>query len=492
MTATTDTPVAKRRGSLALNFLLLSGGEILGKALTFAAFVFLGRVLGPERYGSLEFVLASMVFFTLPVDFGIGIYGACELAKNRERATDLLREVAATRLALGVLSFLILLGVALVLPKPGEVKLLLVVCGFGLLAEPVLLQWFFQAHDRMQGVALATLTRKGTFATLVFLLIRSDSPLLFVGLCEVVSVAATALVCLAMLRLGMKRGMPLPVANLGRLIGHFRKAAPIGLSELAWVVMWYSGTVLLGLLVGGESLGWFGASHRVVMALHTFVWLYFFNMLPSLSRTAQQLGTLRELLHRSLALTTWGGLLIALIPTLAGSDLLTLVYGPRFAEAGTPFALLAWMIPIALLSGHYRYTLIASGLQKLEFYATLAAALVSPVLGLALIPWYGISGAAIALLVANLMNLILAYYFVTRFIASIPCHEQLIQPVLSLMASLLIYHVIQPIHHWGAIGAALLIYLIPFSFWGWRTFGILIAGNTAMVAVTPKVSQGVS
>jgi hypothetical protein len=38
-----------------------------------------------------------------------------------------------------------------------------------------------------------------------------------------------------------------------------RGAAHIVLSELAWVLLWYCPTVLMGWLSAGEDLGWFVA-----------------------------------------------------------------------------------------------------------------------------------------------------------------------------------------------------------------------------------------
>ena len=48
--------------------------------------------------------------------------------------------------------------------------------------------------------------------------------------------------------------------------------------------MWYFCTVLLGFTSPGRTLGWFGASHRTLMALHSFVSIYLYNLLPSISR----------------------------------------------------------------------------------------------------------------------------------------------------------------------------------------------------------------
>ena len=55
-------------------------------------------------------------------------------------------------------------------------------------------------------------------------------------------------------------------------------------------MLWYFATVFLGLWVVDDSLGQFAASHRIVMALHTFVWMYFYNLLPTICRTAAAPG----------------------------------------------------------------------------------------------------------------------------------------------------------------------------------------------------------
>src|SRR5262245_25067014 len=95
---------------LAINFLFLSGGEFAAKLLTFTTFSYLARVLGPWPYGMLEFTLALTVFFTLPVDMGLGAYGAREIARNPRNAARLLHEITGLRLLLA-LSSMVALGV---------------------------------------------------------------------------------------------------------------------------------------------------------------------------------------------------------------------------------------------------------------------------------------------------------------------------------------------------------------------------------------------
>jgi len=474
---------------LTVNYLFLTGGEALAKVFMVAAFVYLGRELGPQRYGSLEFVIATMIFFTLPVDFGLGVYGAREVARDPRRAADLLPEVSTLRLTLASISFALLLVLAALLPQGNEVKFLLILYGLSLFAEPMLVQWFFQGHERMHWVALADLIRKGSFATFVLLLIRPSTPLAWVGVCECAAAVAVAMFCLGILRWKLGYRVPRPWHRLNTLKGHIRNSAPIGLSHLAWALQWYFATVLMGWLVAGDELGWFGVSHRVVMALHTFVYLYFYNLLPSLARGGYEgrpTERLRELLARSLGLTLWGGTLAALALTLVGGDVVTLAYGPGFLGVHGPLAVLGWVIPVALLGGHYRYLLIACNQQQLEMRCSVAAAVSAVVLGFVLIPLYGAIGAAAALLMANVVSLVLAYMLVNYRIAAIPCLGQLTLPLLAVGVALACWVGLANLGPWLAAGAAGSVYGASFVAWaGWQYYH----GGLELRAVDSAVSS---
>jgi hypothetical protein len=80
----------------------------------------------------------------------------------------------------------------------------------------------------------------------------------------------------------------------------------------------------------------------MINALYTFVWLYFFNLLASLSRGGARVHErLGGLLSGSLGVTGWVGRLVALVLTLIGGDLLILAYGSRFLGVHPTLAVLA-------------------------------------------------------------------------------------------------------------------------------------------------------
>ena len=162
---------------MARNYLWLSGAEVVSKVATFAAFAYVARVAGPTGYGYVEFAVAVFLFAGLVVEWGLGAYGAREVAKEPSRTETLVREIVTARLLLAVVAYGGVLAVTLVLDPAPVLTRLLVIYGASLLAMPWLLQWVFQGHDDMRAVAIATVTRQAGFAVVVFLWLRSPEQL---------------------------------------------------------------------------------------------------------------------------------------------------------------------------------------------------------------------------------------------------------------------------------------------------------------------------
>lgn len=396
------------RGRLVQGMLFLTGGEMAAKLFCFFAFTRIGRLLGPERYGSLEFVLALIVFFTLPADSGLGSYGAREIAKGRYSVPRLLAGIATLRLLLALGSFTVL--VATVLTLPAQVGVLLLIYGLGFLLMPLQLQWLFQGRGRMQWVAAASVVRYGVFALLIFLCLRTDTTLVRIGVFECISLLASSALCILAARSDLRATIREWPPRLADLLAHLRSSWPIGLSQVCWAALWYLATVFLGIWVADESLGQFAASHRIVMALHTFVWMYFFNLLPAISRTtAAPAKDMLGLLGSSLSFTTWAGGLGALLVTLLAGELVALAYGDAYRPAGRLLAVLIWAVPLALVGGHYRSALIACDHERLEFRCNAIGAGVALGLAVLLIPMYGAFAAALALVASAFVVLVLAH-----------------------------------------------------------------------------------
>ncbi len=438
--------------------LLLGGGEMAAKVFCFFAFTHLGRVLGPQRYGSLEFVLALIVFFTLPADCGLGSYGARELARGRKSAARLLAGIGTLRMLLALGSFAVLLATVATLP-PSQGRLL-AIYGLGFLLAPLQLQWHFQGRGEMQWVAAASVVRYGVFAALVFACLRPDTSLAWIGVFEGLSLAAAAALCVAVARREFRAALAEWPPRTADLLGHLRSSWPIGLSQVSWAALWYFATVFLGLFVADQSLGQFTASHRIVMAVHTFVWMYFYNLLPAISKAAAEPGDdMRRLLAPSLTWTAWAGGLVAILMTILADEVTSLAFGEAYRGAGRMLAVLIWAVPLALVSGHYRYALVACDQERLEFRGNAIGAVMAVLLASLLIPRHGAVAAAGALAASALVVLVLAHASCREAGVPVPSIARVVPPLCVLAVSGLAALGLSGYGPWMAAAGAACVYL---------------------------------
>jgi O-antigen/teichoic acid export membrane protein len=249
---------------------------------------------------------------------------------------------------------------------------------------------------------------------------------------------------------------------------------PIGASELVWAIKVYFATITLGLLLGGAEVGWFAAAHRVVLSLHAFVWLYFYNLLPVIARKSQEpINHLEGLMKTSIQIAAWSAILLGVFGSLLAETGLVLLYGPQYQEAVPVFRVLIWVLPLTLLSGHYRYTLIGYDRQGLEFLSALVGAITIIVLNLALIPAFGLLGAAWAFVFSEAVIWLTAYLFVRRTIVHIPVFPHIRFPILAGILLVFTLYLLVPINLWLASTGALVVYLLVFLAFQPRIFTTL-------------------
>jgi O-antigen/teichoic acid export membrane protein len=282
----------------------------------------------------------------------------------------------------------------------------------------------------MHYVAVASVIRWTMFAAGVFLFVRAPEHVWVVPVVE--ACAIVALVAFYLRSASRVVGSLRQPIHGTLAVSMFRQALPIGASDLVWALQMYSATVFLGILVGGPEVGWFGAAHRIVISLHTFVWLYFLNLMPSMARCSQQpIERLQRLLHKSMKAAAWMAVFLGIVGTALAEPLMTLVYGEQYRQATAAFQWLVWLIPLRLLYGHYAYGLIAFDRQQLAFVSTACGAGLNLLLNLLLVPSYGPIGAAWALVSSELLAGGLAYYLVRRTIAHIPVWSHMARPLLA-------------------------------------------------------------
>jgi O-antigen/teichoic acid export membrane protein len=447
---------------LLRNLLSLTTGELTSRLIGFVAFALLARRLEPSAYGAIEFAAALAFFFATFVDFGLESVGARAIARDPDQAARLASQIPAARLIMALLAIPLMGAVAMITGQPEATIHLVWIYSISLLAVPFFQRWLFQGLEMMDWVSIGQVLRSSVFCIALVILVQEPDDLLAAGFAEVVAAFAAML-----FYLGVQSRR---VASIGltfspaAIVALFRQSTPIGLSQIVWAANQYLPTALVAGLAVALELSWFGAAQRIVFSIVAFSWVYHFNLFPSLARNlAESRSAFDALVGASFRCIAWASIMASLAAAMFADTIISAVFSATYAAAAAPFALLVWAIPITLLSGHARITLIAGGEQRFVLASQIAGIATTVVVGLIAIPAYGALGGAATVVVSYAAVWAAAHFFAVRRVASLPLLSVL-RPLVAAAIAYALYQALAPGNL--AAGAAALI--------GYAAFGLAV------------------
>ncbi len=412
------------------NFVALSGGEALGRLVSFIGFAYLARTLAPAGYGAVEIATALSMFFTIAVEMGTGAIGARDIAIKPENADDLVSDIFLTRAILACIAVPLMGWMGRFFADDPSGEQLVRLYALAILALPATYRWLFQGLERMPIVAFGQFLRTTVFVVGLFLMVHSTDDLVAVGRAEVAAATLLALFfVVARVRLTHGFRIRIRARGVGRI---FARGWWLGLSQIVWALTQYVPTLILAVYLGTYAVGLYGAAHRVVLSLFALGWLYHFNLFPAVVRRMQtgSEDNFDALVRPSFRIVAWGGIGLATIGGLLAGIFCTTLYGNEFAAATIPLQLMLWTVPVHVVSGHARWVLIAADRQGFVLAAQSAGALATVVVGWPAILIFGASGAAATMLIASLVVWLVAHFFTVRRVRPLPFFGPFVRPLL--------------------------------------------------------------
>jgi O-antigen/teichoic acid export membrane protein len=376
----------------------LTAARGVSAVCTFITTVYLARVLEPAGYGILNWGLAFLAYFNFAADLGMGVYAMREVARSEEQAWQLPGHVLLLRFTGALVTFGLFLSIVLLLDKDPLFKLTVAVLGLSLFAHVIELGWVYHGLQRLGVVAVRNVITSLVTLAGVFLLIRRPEQ---VVLAAAVIVAALALPNLWLLAT-YSREFRRPTFSVDwRLWGTMLlPALPIAASHLLTTINTNLDQVMLGLIRTETEVGWYAAAYRVLTAA-TIPWQIAHQaFLPSLSSAVGDRAAMRA--HAAPFATSLYalGLPIAAGGFLLAPDIVT-IFGAGYAEAGAPLAILMLSLAPMYMRIVYGGSLIAWDRQGAYTAVLTAGAALNVGLNIALIPPYGVEGAALATLLTE-------------------------------------------------------------------------------------------
>ena len=408
--------------------------QIATMAASFVLAPWLIHSFGPQAYGAYMLV-AAVAAFTSLLDLGLGPALEKLLAEDRaagrlDEAGALVASVSRTYGLLGVGVAAIDAALAWATPRvfaigPTEVPL---VRSLLLVAAAAALVWWplsvsarvlggLQRHSRVAG-ATALMAVLQTVGTIV-LLALGRGPVALAVLTQVVLVSGAGVLGVAARHELAAAGVPSRPASSASLRRAFAFSGPVFVLNLAAQVLYHhTDRLLLGMFVGSVAVALYEGPARFVAVLLQLIGFGNAALLPRASElhaAGDHAGLQRLLLTTSRLVSAFAAPLALLFAVLA-RPLLVGWLGPAFAAAEAPAVLLCGLqvFLVALTVGHT--VVVATGRLAGRLPVILGIVTLNVVLSVALVRTHGMTGVALATVVAALVDLPLHLRYLVRHV----------------------------------------------------------------------------
>jgi len=434
----------------------LFAGEAASRVFGFLTTAVLARRLGLDGFGQIGFAAAFMAYGVVFTDFGLMTVGTRSIARDRSLATDLVGGLAPLRLLLGLAAAVVMVLIALVLPKPGTVKLLLVLYAGAVVIQSVMLEWVFIGTEKMGLVSISRVITNCAYFGLILVLVRSPSNVLLVP----VAFGAATLMGALVLFSAFVPGFGLPRLRFGptRWRELLKSAWPIGAASLLTQLHVNLGLILLGLFATFQQTGIYNSAYRLVFFLMTLDRVFYTVFFPVVSRFLKDhsdrlpvlIGTaVRMILALSLPFCM-GAFILA-------RPILELVFTPEYVGALPVLRIMVWFLPFSMFNSLAGYTILAAGNERQFLRNTVIGVGTAVVFNLVAVPLAGATGAAVAIVAGEALLLALMGQSLLKIVRP-RLERKTFAPLAAAAAMGVVVYFLRGINLVGCVGFGILTY----------------------------------
>ena len=386
-------------------------GNVVNGALGFAIVMLMTRFVSPSVYGL--FVLTTSVILFMQVFANLGLplaidYFVPQYLDNGEhgKAKGVIVQVTLTVLVTSSLVALVLFVSASYVgeffQEPAmEIALLLLAVTIPMLAiYNVLLTSFYSIKKLQYRVIMRDLVRPIVRFTVTAGLLLAGFGLLglvggyLVGLLVAITVGAILFTYRAWRIMAAK----LEFVENGPL---FRYSVPLAMTSVVYVLMGHVDYFVLGFYLDSDDVGIYRVGYMLGSGL-----MIIFNSLapvfkPLIAETREDTALVQERFRVAARWIAGFTLPIAIVLSLGASSFLSVMYTPQYAEASAVVALLCVAFLFNVTFGGPDGTLLQGmGYSRIVFVNTLVLFGANFVVSIALVPIFGIEGAAVGSAIA--------------------------------------------------------------------------------------------
>jgi O-antigen/teichoic acid export membrane protein len=370
----------------------LAIGEGLARLIAFGSTVYLARTLGPDVYGVVAVAAGVMLYLTQIADSGVELAGMADAAAGPERAAAVMSGALALRL-MTVAAVLLVVWPAgwWVMAQPDGRVLALYSLGLPMTALSV--RWVYLGLQRPVPVAVSRIVADVVTGLVTLALVRTAADVHWAPLATVVGGVAGGVLLLRGLRgLGVRLFV---AADRRRVTALLARGRRLVLFTLLGLVLYNVDLLILRYLRGEAEAGRYAAAYVLISFCANLMIAYSHTVLPSLAREATPTAATASTYRTGLVVAWLVTMPVAIGGALLAPLLIDRLFGRAYGDGATALQVLVLSVPVAALREMAVAALIARHREPALLRVNITA----------LIPVFGLAGAAWATVVSEVVRL---------------------------------------------------------------------------------------
>lgn len=397
------------------NSLLMFGQNVVVYGLTLFVAGVMARRLGQEHFGIFNYSFVFADIFFVFATLGLRSVTVREVAQSKGSIQNYIEMAFTLRFLLGLIAWLILVGVAWIMHRDSLVFICLAIASVSVVLNSVstFMRDVFQGMERMEVEASTQIAIR--FFTLIGVITAfhcGGGLLSVVAIYTAGSIVGVAIPFAALRRAGIPLRFRLSLPDTKK---ELRKGLPFAVNS--WIGLFRSkvNPILLGQMGTQAMVGVFTAGKTLLYPMYVIPDSISTALYPTIAREWRNPSAKVELLLQRLYFyITLLGLPIGIGGFICAEQVIGLIFGPGYPEAARVFKILVLIMPLEFLTLPATYALGAIHQQRKVVITTVSAAIVNVLLNILLIPAYGAIGSAFAGVAVSVLYFAMSQYFLSR------------------------------------------------------------------------------
>lgn len=397
---------------LGEQFLCIIAGLFVG--------IWVARYLGPEQFGLFSYALAFTGIFGGIAKLGLDGIVVRELVNHPENRDVYL----GTAFWLKVIGAFIVMGLmAAIVPftsNDATTNLFIFIIAAGLVFQSFeVVEFYFQSQVMAKIVSICKGTQLALSSLIKIYLVLTEAELIWFVL--VTTFDALSLAISYYIAYHLKKN-PAFYKHFDFSIAKqlLKDSWPLIFSSIVTMIYMRIDQIMIKEMLGEYEVGIYSVAVRLSEAFYFIPTLITTSLFPAILNAKKQSEKLyHQRLQRLYTFMVWIAIMIALPMTLLSDRLIILLFGQAYIASTKVLVIHVWAGVFVFLGVAFSKFLVAENFMNIQFQRTLLGAASNVFINLWLIPIYGVIGAAIATLLAQLIANLVFDVFDKRL------HEQL-------------------------------------------------------------------